>query len=344
MLLGLSEPLPRLVNTKFSVAKAAQHLLFSSTELAVVQTTTGIPFQLRYCPALAKKPTASKDDAPREKKDPFDNPSPDLWIADIPAANPTHLLVLNKFPVIANHFILATKQSKPQTHMLEDDDLDATYACLKAWEEDNPANKTQRLFAFFNSGEHSGASQPHRHLQFLPVESMRNDKASAGWDPLIDIIASSPDSSQTEAQDSLRQDPRLPLTHFVSSIPTTPTTSQLFQTYEALYNAAARSVQAYKQAYPSIDLALHATEDGSLPISYNLAMTTTTMAILPRRNEGSMLRRDDGSDIGFVALNGTALAGTLMVKYQEEWDVLKSRPEKLDKILEAIGLSHHPSS
>ncbi|KAF2814604.1 putative bis-tetraphosphatase [Mytilinidion resinicola] len=342
MLLGLSEPLPHLVNTKFNVAKAAQHLLFSSTELAVVRTTTDVPFQLRYCPALAKKPTASEDDAPREKKDPFDNPSPDLWIADIPAANPTHLLVLNKFPVIVNHFILATKENKPQTHMLEEGDLDATYACLKAWEQEHSVQKSQGLFAFFNSGEHSGASQPHRHLQFLPVESMRNGEASAGWDPLIDIIASSPDSSQTSS-DSFWQHPKLPFAHFVSSIPPTPTTSQLFQTYKALYNAAATSVQDYKQAYPWIDLTLHATEDGSLPISYNLAMTTTAMAILPRRNEGSMLRKDDGSEIGFVALNGTALAGTLMVKYQEEWDMLKSRPEKLDQVLEAIGLSHNPS-
>jgi ATP adenylyltransferase len=51
-----------------------------------------------------------------------------------------------------------------------------------------------------------------------------------------------------------------------------------------------------------------------------------------------MLQRDDGSDIGFVALNGTMLAGTLMVKYQEEWDVLRVEPEKLDTLLEAIGI------
>ena len=51
-----------------------------------------------------------------------------------------------------------------------------------------------------------------------------------------------------------------------------------------------------------------------------------------------MLQRDDGSDIGFVALNGTILAGTLMVKYQEQWDVLRAEPEKLDTLLEAIGI------
>jgi ATP adenylyltransferase len=148
---------------------------------------SGCQFQLRYCPALAKKPEPSKDTTPKKKVDPFEHPPADLFITDVPTANPTHFLVLNKFPVIPNHFILATKANKKQTHVLEQDDLQATYACLKAWQDkDNRC----RLFAFFNSGDHSGASQPHRHLQFLPVESMHEGETSAGWDVLLDSILS----------------------------------------------------------------------------------------------------------------------------------------------------------
>lgn len=73
--------------------------------------------------------------------------------------------------------------------MLEQDDLEATYACLKAWAA-GADSKHKRLFAFFNSGDHSGASQPHRHLQFLPVERMRDSEAADGWDLLIDSILS----------------------------------------------------------------------------------------------------------------------------------------------------------
>jgi ATP adenylyltransferase len=124
------------------------------------------------------------------KIDPFEKPPPALHIADIPISHPSHLLVLNKFPIIAEHFILATKSNKKQTHVLEQDDLEATYACLKAWHDES---KQRRLFAFFNSGEHSGASQPHRHLQFLPVESMREGDATSGWDLLIDVILTSKD-------------------------------------------------------------------------------------------------------------------------------------------------------
>lgn len=74
--------------------------------------------------------------------------------------------------------------------MLEQDDLAATHACLKAWEENKQNGK---LFAFFNSGEHSGASQAHRHLQFLSVEEMKRDQQDASsWDPLIEWMLQAP--------------------------------------------------------------------------------------------------------------------------------------------------------
>jgi ATP adenylyltransferase len=73
-------------------------------------------------------------------------------------------------------------------------------------------------------------------------------------------------------------------------------------------------------------------------------MTIEGMAILPRIAEGSSLRRDDGTEIGFVALNGTALGGTLMVKQEEEWNLLREQPEKLDSILRAIGIQSSPSA
>lgn len=146
---------------------------------------TKVQFQLRYCPSLAKKPEPRKDATPKKKIDPFENPSAELFLTDVPTTNPSHFLVLNKFPVIRNHFILATKADKQQNRALEEEDLLATYVCLKAWQaKDNRC----RLFAFFNSGDHSGASQPHRHLQFLPVDSMHEGGQSAGWDLLLDSI------------------------------------------------------------------------------------------------------------------------------------------------------------
>jgi ATP adenylyltransferase len=105
-----------------------------------------------------------------------------MLIAELP---PSHILVLNKFAIVREHFILATKAFKEQTDLLEADDLGATYACLKEWRVHG-----KELFAFFNSGEHSGASQPHRHIQLLPVESMTEGLNDDTWKPMIDVIPS----------------------------------------------------------------------------------------------------------------------------------------------------------
>jgi len=211
MRLEYSKPLSELVRAKYAAAKSNGALIFSPTELSITHTPSGIPvseytqfvngtsshltcpqFQLRYCPALAKKPKPDNSKPSSESKnDPFENPSEDLLIGELPTQEPSHILVLNKYPVIAEHFIIATKSNKKQTHRLEQDDLEATYACLKAWEKDVAAQDggEKRLFAFFNSGEHSGASQAHRHLQFLPVESMKEEK-SEGWELLMDQMIS----------------------------------------------------------------------------------------------------------------------------------------------------------
>jgi ATP adenylyltransferase len=92
--------------------------------------------------------------------------------------------VLNKFPVIPDHFILATTKFEEQTDLLEEQDIEAAYKCVKEYKEVG-----KELFGFFNSGEHSGASQRHRHIQFLPVESMRGglDETSQ-WTVLADRL------------------------------------------------------------------------------------------------------------------------------------------------------------
>ena len=103
-------------------------------------------FQLRYSPALASKPRASALKSAESFKpfDPFENPSPALLVTD---QLPAHNLILNKFAVVPEHFILATKENKPQTELLEPDDLAATVACVE-----NYAQADRELYAFFNSG------------------------------------------------------------------------------------------------------------------------------------------------------------------------------------------------
>lgn len=301
----------------------------------IVPITNRTQFQLRYCPALSKKPIAvnqdNNDTKPEQKKkfDPFENPPADLLITQLPQENPTHILVLNKFPVIPCHFILATKAYKQQTHELEEEDLGITYSCLKAWEDGSAEGEgndqgERRLFAFFNSGPASGASQPHRHIQFLPIEKMhQNEPETQNWQLLLDILSSNPSTKST-----------LPFTVLTSPLPKNPSPSHLHATYKTLYTQALSMVENHTPPNPSNP----DPDPKTLPISYNLALTTTSMALCPRLRDGKTVYRDDGSEIGVVALNGTVLGGTLMVKGEEEWDVLRGGPEVLDAVLGEIGI------
>jgi len=347
MELGLKDSLPSLVKDRFTAAKASQSLVFSSTELAILHSKSGLPFQLRYCPSLAKKPTGkeSKDSKPSgPKPDPFQNPPADLLVTELPVQNPTHILVLNKFPIIPCHFILATKLNKRQTARLESDNLATTYACLKAWESDR-----RRLFAFFNSGAHSGASQPHRHVQFVPVEEMNRDAPEGAWQPFLDLVDEKGSVvAATKTGEKLKTVKEIPFQHFVVSLPEQPSVHELERIYRLLYEEAERVVREYiSSTKGGKDLELHPEENGDVPISYNLAMTTSAMGIVPRRNEAYVLRNDSGEDAGAVALNGTLLAGTLMVKGAAEWEWLKEgeahqtgpdQGTELDKVLQAIGI------
>ncbi len=139
-----------------------------------------VQFQLRYSPSMSQKPKSVAPEDGKKPTDPFLQPPEALLIGNLG----NHILVLNKFAVVPEHFILATTEFKEQTDLLEEDDLGVTYACLQAWR-----GQGKELFAFFNSGKHSGASQPHRHIQFLPVHSMMSGVKQGDWYPLIDKLA-----------------------------------------------------------------------------------------------------------------------------------------------------------
>jgi ATP adenylyltransferase len=86
--------------------------------------------------------------------------------------------------------------------------------------------------------------------------------------------------------------------------------------------------------------------EGPAEISYNLAMTTSRMMICPRVCEIAPIQLDESSrrglvNEGSVSLNGTILAGTLMVKAESEWSALRNRPAMLEGILQTVGVPRH---
>lgn len=215
--------------------------------------------------------------------------------------------------------------------MLEESDLESTLACIEAYEA--AASKAAGsggskdecgLFAFFNSGEHSGASQPHRHIQLLPISRMRNDLEDQGaWDILADTLDVH----------------RPPFATFSESIKPGMSGRELHEAYLRLYRRACKAVAQYTSTSDSPENSTEAApSEGEALISYNMAMTKSTLVVCPRLAEGADIVSPDGRILGSLALNGTVLAGTALVKSELEWEALRKDSVRFMNVLRGIGV------
>jgi ATP adenylyltransferase len=78
-------------------------------------------------------------------------------------------------------------------------------------------------------------------------------------------------------------------------------------------------------------------EEGEARVCYNMAMTREVIVLMPRVAEGGEVRHG-GEVAGRLALNGTVLAGTALVKTQAEWDALRNDSEQAVEVLRRIGV------
>jgi ATP adenylyltransferase len=92
----------------------------------------------------------------REGRNPFLPYDRDLFVADV---SDTHVCLLNKFNVIDHHLLLVTRAFEDQESSLTRADFEALEACMAEID----------AVAFYNAGRVAGASQPHKHLQLVPV-------------------------------------------------------------------------------------------------------------------------------------------------------------------------------
>lgn len=109
------------------------------------------------------------------------------------------------------------------------------------------------------------------------------------------------------------------------------TAQDIHQRYQMLLRAGLASI--HNLPLDSLE-SVTISQNGKATFSYNLALTTNIMAIMPRRSESSSI--PDVLDSS-VAINGTILAGTMMVKAEDEWDRLREKPELVNRIFHDIG-------
>lgn len=117
----------------------------------------GLDFTVRWVSSLAHKDAARVDAAVRRTPDfnPFLPPDPALTVGSL---GEHHLGVLNKYPVIARHLLIVTRAFEDQTAPLKRADFVALATVM------SPLGG----LGFYNGGSDAGASQRHKHLQWIP--------------------------------------------------------------------------------------------------------------------------------------------------------------------------------
>lgn len=242
--------------SKYETALEGDHLVFNgehATKEFLKETINdnSYTYELTELRSLEKRPeTGNVND------NPFAKPEPELTI--VPSFNNDYRVVFNKFPVVPAHFMVVTKEFKSQNTPLSPSELTAIFALLNTLKLNDEG---KNWFAFYNCGPHSGASQPHKHIQFMTLPK--------GHTPFAERLArNSPYFIPNEHEEPI-QDPNLPFAHFVAKLPEKAedfTEDTLAMTFVSLLQRACTVLRDHECDH----------------ISFNFCATTEYMMIVPR--------------------------------------------------------------
>lgn len=156
---------------------------------------------------------------------------------------------------------------------------------------------------------------------------MRDSQNENGWSLLCDSI-----DTPVHSNLPLLRCRDLDCIHYAIALDSDVDKAGLHQRYVLLLKAALVSISK-ESSLERVDEA-KIVENDHTTFSYNLAMTKDLIAILPRRSEAAQI---SGMDDIFV--NGTFLAGTMMVKVESDWHELQLDASKLQQIVSRIAYS-----
>jgi sulfate adenylyltransferase (ADP) / ATP adenylyltransferase len=206
---------------------------------------------------------------------------------------------LNKFNVVEHHLLMITRQFESQETLLTQSDLAALWTVLAQIDG----------LAFFNGGALAGASQPHKHLQLIPLPLVPDDPQPHARLPIEPPI-------QAALAEGLAQVPSFPFVHAIVPLD--------------LLNVAdptAALQTAYHTALQACGLAIGDGITATLASgSYNLLATRDWMFLVPRSQ--------DGWDK--IGVNSLGFAGALLVKNAAQLEYLKAQQPMT--ILTQVGI------
>ncbi|KAI8146036.1 ATP adenylyltransferase-domain-containing protein [Fennellomyces sp. T-0311] len=306
--------LPSLIQEKYDAALKSKDLFFFETT-QVKKNVHGVEFEITYAPSLANKPSgAPAEENKKIKVNPFLPPHPALHVMDFDE----HSIVLNKFCVVPHHVIVVTKEFKSQSQPLFPSDLLATWKCMMTGFGTTPT------LAFYNCGPFSGASQPHKHMQILPLHGQQPQ-------PPIKVLFNQIKDRKAGQIYILNE---LPFVHVItpldrnfidSSTDNEEVADYLAQMFFGLLDAMFHQLRK------------HATPDRE--ISYNFILTDQFMMMVPRSRELATMPQGNLQ----ISINSLGFAGFVLVKAPEELAALENHPDLLD-VLKDVAYPWNPNA
>jgi len=221
----------------------------------------GVRFIVRVLAQLARKSEARGE----QRANPFLPYDEALYVGDV---SPTHVALLNKFNVIERHLLIVTREFVDQETPLDVADFKALGRCMQALDG----------LGFYNSGRVAGASQPHKHLQWVPL-SLAPGVSGVPMEPLLALPPGS---------GAVGRAPRLPFLHRLARL------DELG--WLPSEHAAIRLHALYREM-------LDALAAAGAPHPYNLLVTRRWVLLVPRSRES----------FEEISVNALGFAGSLFV-------------------------------
>ncbi len=229
------------------------------------------------------------------KRNPFLPYDPDLFVANL---SETHVCLLNKYTVLQDHMLIVTRSFEHQEQWLTPADFEAMWTCMA--DSDG--------LGFYNGGLLAGASQPHKHLQYVPFPLLPTG-------PDVPIEALLPD----EPAGIISVASALPFAHAFVRL------SQDKRTTDA--RAIDMLYEAYVSMLSYIGFDVSGVRHGGRQTgAYNLLATREWMFIVPRSQAG----------VSGIAINALGFAGHLLARNREQIDDIRQRGPLA--LLRAVGL------
>jgi ATP adenylyltransferase len=247
----------------------------------------GVRFLVRQVSSLTRKEEQQAQahrlqTEKRPRANPFLPYEPDLFVTDI---SDTHLALLNKFNVIDDHLLIVTRKFERQETLLDLADFEALLACMAEFDG----------IGFYNAGPEAGASQPHKHLQIVPL-------------PLGDIGPSVPIEPLLAAADtqvSVGHVPGLPFRHAFARCGLGDSTCA---------DSAKSALHCYRALLEAAGVgAIESNGEACQAMPYNLLVTRRWMLLVPRSAE-----RVEG-----VSVNALGFAGSLFVRDAAQMNMIE---------------------